>query len=105
MEYLYSFFVEKYLFFNRYCIIYYLCDILKSVMHVEREIEYQEEFKNTRVLKDSISIEYVMSQIREVHSPEFGWEVSEPTITPNDDGVTVTLVCKLTKYKVNSKTR
>jgi hypothetical protein len=46
-----------------------------------------------------------MQQIREVHSADAGWEVSEPIITPNPDGTTVTLVCHLTKYRVNNKIR
>jgi hypothetical protein len=72
---------------------------------VEREIVYQEDFKKTYVEKNVNTINYVMQQIREVHSADAGWEVSEPIITPNPDGTTVTLVCHLTKYRVNNKIR
>ena len=61
---------------------------------------YSEEFVNSRVSKDAHSISYVLEQIKEVHSPEFGWIVSEPTITPNPDGKTVTLKVKLEKYEI-----
>lgn len=64
---------------------------------------YSEEFINSRISKDAHSISYVLEQIKEVHSSEFGWTVSEPTIIPNPDGKTVTLKVKLEKYEVNKK--
>jgi len=61
---------------------------------------YQENFVNSRVLKDAKSIAYVVNEIKKCHPSELGWTVSEPTITPNPDGITVTLSVQLKKYNV-----
>lgn len=59
---------------------------------------YEEIFVKERVLNDAHSINYVLDQIKEVHSENLGWVVGEPIITPNGDSKTVTLKVKLTKY-------
>ena len=67
---------------------------------------YKEEFVKERVLNDAHSINYVLDQIKEVHSEEYGWVVGEPAIIPNQDGKTVTIKVELTKYnKSQSKGR
>lgn len=66
------------------------------------EIEYSETFVNSRVTNNPQSIQYVIRQIKEVHPIESGWHVSEPIITENSDGLTVTIKVQLTKYKVDS---
>lgn len=64
---------------------------------------YEEEFVKSHVLADAREIAYVLDQIQEVHSKEHGWVVSEPAITMNPDGKTVTLKVKLSKYDIKSK--
>lgn len=61
---------------------------------------YQENFVNSRVPNDAKSISYTINQIKECHPSELGWTVSEPIITPNPDGITVTLTVQLKKYDV-----
>ncbi len=64
------------------------------------EIQYQEEFVKSNVSNDAHSINYVLDQIKEVHSSDNGWVVGEPVIVPNSDGMTVTIKVQLTKYNV-----
>ena len=69
------------------------------------EIEYKEKYVNSRVLNDPNSIQYVMSEIKSVHTAESGWIVGEPEIVVNPDGRTVTLTVELIKTKVESMGR
>lgn len=64
------------------------------------EIQYQEEFVKSNVSNDAHSINYVLDQIKEVHSSDNGWVVGKPVIVPNSDGMTVTIKVQLTKYNV-----
>lgn len=63
---------------------------------------YEEDFVKSHVLKDAESISYVLNEIKEVHSKEAGWTISDPEIIPNPDGKTVTLKVHLKKeYDLN----
>ena len=70
-----------------------------------RELVYSEEFVDSRVLNNPESIRFILSRIREIHSADYGWEVGDPTITPNSDGKTVTIKVRLEKYKTNNMGR
>lgn len=72
---------------------------------MQGNIEYQEDFVKDHVLNDVHSITYVLEQIREVHSPEAGWIISDPVITPNADGKTVTIRVHLMKEYVEEHRR
>ncbi|MBE6154349.1 MAG: hypothetical protein E7163_02070 [Firmicutes bacterium] len=63
-------------------------------------VVYQEEFVKSSVGRDPESISYVLNQIKECHPKDYGWVVSDPEIIPNNDGKTVTLKVKLTKYEI-----
>lgn len=63
---------------------------------------YQERFVKNHVLKDQQSILYALQQIGEVHPNDMGWTMSEPIITPNPDGSTVTIEVELKKYDIKT---
>ncbi|MCM1053244.1 MAG: hypothetical protein NC483_04655 [Ruminococcus sp.] len=66
---------------------------------------YTENFVKTYVENTPHAIAYVLEQIAEVHSPEYGWSIGEPEIAPNPDGKTVTLSVKLTRVNTQNVVR
>lgn len=56
---------------------------------------YYELFEKT--IEPGVDIEYVISQIKEVHSKDAGWVVGNPISIPNSNG-SINLQIPLTKY-------
>lgn len=63
---------------------------------------FEQDFVSNYVENNPHAIEYELKNIAEVHSPEYGWSMGEPTITPNSDGKTVTIKVHLTKVNTES---
>lgn len=66
---------------------------------------YEEDFENSRVPSDPAAIQYTIDQIHEIHSAEYGWTCGEPIITPNSDGITVTIKIHLEQDKSKMRGR
>ena len=67
---------------------------------MDGEIKYQETFRRTVLATD---VQYKLNGIYEIHTPEAGWVVGTPKITPADEPGYVVLEVQLTQYEVSRR--